>query len=298
MPIPKPRRSLGQGHVFRAAMVEGLELRLLLAAPPGDPGQTTADESTPPVFAVAADVPQQAAGEEQVDEEVSPAAILRVQSGAQTLASGQKTRTSFGSAMRGTAGPSRTFTLHNDGDAPLTLGTITIPKGFKLRGPRAANVAPGGSTTFTVTLKTAAVGKFAGNVSIAHDGGAAGPSKFVFPIGGAVTVWVPNLVGHYEGDITIKKWFVSKSFDVELDITEQQGTRIKGTAKIERAGSNIPFTGTLNSTLRFTIRWDHDNIEGQLNGAVSKNGRRIWGSAEIDVAIDLDGDFELDRVGR
>jgi hypothetical protein len=73
--------------------------------------------------------------------------------------------TSFGSAMQGGAGISRTFTVRNTGGAPLVLGAVTVPSGFTLTEGLSGSLAPGAQDTFTVRLNTATPGTFTGDVS-------------------------------------------------------------------------------------------------------------------------------------
>ena len=66
------------------------------------------------------------------------------------------------------------FMVRNDGTAPLTLGTITVPAGYSLTKALAASLAVGVSDTFRVQLNTAAAGTYAGDISFSNndaDGG-------------------------------------------------------------------------------------------------------------------------------
>jgi hypothetical protein len=292
MRVFKKQRLDERDDMDRIQLVESLECRLMLSATPCDSDDELLDSTSPDISAMTVGLTKQTA------EELPVETIIRVQNGENTIANKQKTQISFGSIPQKWAGPSQTFTIYNDGATPLTLGTITLPKGYTLDGPQTSIIDPGSSVSFTVTLKTKVVGKYNGKVSIMYNGGEAESSKFSFPIGGVVTAWVPNIVGYFKGKITIKKWFVSKSFDAEITVTEQTGTSFKGVAKIKQVGSDIPFSGTLNSKLTFELKFEQKKVKGKLNGNVAKNGNRIWGDAEIKAAISLDGDFEINRVSK
>lgn len=292
MRVSNKQRLLERGNMDRLRLVESLEFRVMLSATPCDTDGDLLDTIVPDVSVMTAGLTDQPA------EELPAEAVIRVQNGQKTITNRQSAAISFGSVPQKWAGTSQTFTIYNDGAAPLTLSSINIPKGYTLGAPLATTIEPGSSTTFTVTLKTTVVGKYLGNVSIMYNGGGAKTSKFMFPIAGVVSAWVPNIVGHFKGKITIKKWFVSKSFDAEFNVTEQTGTRFKGVAKIKQVGSDIPFSGTLSPKLTFQLKFDEKKVKGELNGNVAKNGNRIWGKAKIKAAISLDGKFEIDRVSK
>ena len=66
--------------------------------------------------------------------------------------------TDFGSVAQGGSPISRTFTVHNEGVAILTLGDVVVPPGFTLTEGLPVSLAPGESDTFTVRLDTATPG--------------------------------------------------------------------------------------------------------------------------------------------
>jgi uncharacterized delta-60 repeat protein len=92
--------------------------------------------------------------------------------------------TDFGSVPQGAAGISRTFTVRNDGDSPLTLGAVTMPAGFTLTEGLSTSLAAGASDTFTVRLDTAAVGAKTGEIFFATNDSDENP--FNFTIAGTV----------------------------------------------------------------------------------------------------------------
>ena len=90
---------------------------------------------------------------------VVPKPVLDVQFAGTSLT--RSTTVSFGTIPAGDAA-TKTFTLRNTGLLPLALGTATIDgtgaADFSLTAPTASTLAPGKSTTMTVTFSTAGTG--------------------------------------------------------------------------------------------------------------------------------------------
>ncbi len=72
--------------------------------------------------------------------------------------------TDFGLVALGPA-VSHTFAVHNNGNATLTLGALTVPTGFFLTEGLASSIAPGSSDTFTIQVDTATTGTKNGTIS-------------------------------------------------------------------------------------------------------------------------------------
>jgi hypothetical protein len=123
---------------------------------------------------------------------------------------------SLGSTFVGAA-LTRTFTVENVGTQPLTLsGPITVPAGFSLAaGFGSTTLAPGASTTFTVSLSAAAAGSYSGQVSFGTNDPNNNPFTFTvsgtvaaagiiddgdpgFSTAGSWTLWTN---GGYKGDV-------------------------------------------------------------------------------------------------
>ncbi len=92
--------------------------------------------------------------------------------------------TNFGSAIEEYPNVDQTFTIANNGNTALTVGTVKLPSGYILVSAPAASVSAGGSTTFTVGLTTKKIGAFTGNVTIPTNDPANNP--FSFKITGSV----------------------------------------------------------------------------------------------------------------
>lgn len=95
--------------------------------------------------------------------------------------------TSFGNIAQGATAAVRTFTVKNDGNSALTLGTPVLPSGFSIvsTNPLVTSLAPGVSDTFQVRLDSAVAGTKSGQISIATNDTDENP--FNFSITGAVT---------------------------------------------------------------------------------------------------------------
>jgi uncharacterized delta-60 repeat protein len=92
--------------------------------------------------------------------------------------------TDFGLVVQNEPAVSRTFTVRNDGDASLTLGTMTVSEGYTVAEGLSASLAPGESDTFTVQLETATIGIKSGEISLSNSDGDENP--FHFAITGTV----------------------------------------------------------------------------------------------------------------
>jgi len=120
------------------------------------------------------------------EQEVVPE--IQVKGNSQNISNGDTTPstadyTDFGTAFQGSAAVTRMFTVTNVGDATLTLSPPTAPNGFTAAG-LVGSLTAGSSDTFTVTLSTANIGTFVGNLSIANNDSDENP--FTFRIQGVV----------------------------------------------------------------------------------------------------------------
>jgi hypothetical protein len=107
--------------------------------------------------------------------------------GDHSIGTSATTGTNFGNITVGGTAAAHVFSIYNTGNATLTLGTINLPAGFSLIGtPPASNVAPGGSTNFTIGLGTTNAGTFNGNVSFSTNDTNNNP--FTFAIAGTVSL--------------------------------------------------------------------------------------------------------------
>jgi hypothetical protein len=92
--------------------------------------------------------------------------------------------TDFGSVTQGGAAVQHTFTVRNDGTAPLTTSNLVVPSGFSLVEGLSSPIPVGGSDTFTVQLNTATTGPHSGQISFSDNDSDENP--FSFSITGTV----------------------------------------------------------------------------------------------------------------
>jgi len=127
--------------------------------------------------------------------------------------------TDFGSVQQGQPGISHTFTVRNDGGQTLTLGSVSVPRGFTLVEDLSSSLAPGASDTFTVRLETGSVGTFSGDVSFSTNDSDENP--FNFRITGTVS-------GGSSPTATLEPWDfpVAGSYYLDLKIKYQDDVAI------------------------------------------------------------------------
>lgn len=105
-------------------------------------------------------------------------------SSGQSIVDGSTSAISFGSVQRSGKAPTRTFRVRNDGNAPLTVGSVSVPSGFSVIDPLVGPIAPGEMESFTVQLGTSDMGNHTGQISFATNDSNENP--FNFAIAGEV----------------------------------------------------------------------------------------------------------------
>jgi len=108
---------------------------------------------------------------------------IGVADGVTALSSAQAQAVGLGAAAVGATAPAKTFTVTNSGDAPLSIGGVTLPAGVKVVQALPASIPVGESANLIVALDTAAVKSVSGSIAIATN--AAG-SPFSIPVAGTV----------------------------------------------------------------------------------------------------------------
>lgn len=192
------------------------------------------DESDGPVIADAVRI-------ERVDNlSGGPAVLVKV--GSTPVAAGGAY--GFGSSASG-APVSRTFTVRNVGDAPLTLGSIDLPAGFVLAsGFDRPVVAPGSSTTFSVRTESGAAGTYSGAIAFATNDQAGS-----FSVKASATV-TPVIRYLDDGDKTFKKvgsWTVRPSGYLKDSLYKGPG--------MGAASATWGFTGLTPGRYRVSATW-------------------------------------------
>lgn len=174
-----------------------------------------------------------------------PEISVSVQGGAD-VTDGQSSPVSFGAIDQGAADVSMTFVVTNDGNAPLALGTPTVPAGYSITSSLATSLAAGASDTFTVTLSSANLGTQSGSISFATNDSNENP--FDIPITGTVVA---------PGAPPAPEIAVMAIVDqTATPITDGQSTPINfGATPIGQAGAEHAFTVTNagNAALSLTL---------------------------------------------
>ena len=112
-------------------------------------------------------------------------ADISVWDGNNELIDGQGTSIDLGTVQQGSIGPSRTFTIRNDGEEPLTLSLPFADLSHFIVGePGQTTLNTGESTTFTVTLSTDAA--WAGQETVSFDTNDSDENPFTFAVSGQV----------------------------------------------------------------------------------------------------------------
>ncbi|MDB5323016.1 MAG: choice-of-anchor domain, partial [Phycisphaerales bacterium] len=116
---------------------------------------------------------------------------ISVKLGGADIADNTTAAVDFGSVNQNAAGPTRTFTVFNDGTGPLTIGSLSVPAGFTVIDPLVGPIAAGGSESFTVRLDTGTAGVKAGDVVITSNDPDEDPFNFAIS-GTVVAVVLPS----------------------------------------------------------------------------------------------------------
>jgi uncharacterized membrane protein len=114
--------------------------------------------------------------------------------------------TAFGTIYHNADAVSRTFTIRNDGSAPLVITGIVLPTGYTLVDDPADTLAAGASDTFTVQLDSSVIGGKSGQIVITTNDWNEG--TFNFSVSGVVAMIPAEAVLLYndteiaDGDLT------------------------------------------------------------------------------------------------
>jgi hypothetical protein len=209
------------------------------------------------------------------------------------ITDGQSTAINFGVVAKGAAAPTRTFTVHNDGSATLTLGSLTVPAGYSVVKSLPTSLSPRQSSTFTIRLNTFSPGIFSGQVSLLNNDSDENP--FNFPVLGQVLAPAPEIAVSLNGatltgtsaGLKIGTAYVNQtSPQATLSIENQGGselvlgnwsvpagfklasaapTRVAPGASVNvRIGLDVASAGIKSGTLRFTTN-DGDEASFTIN---------------------------------
>jgi hypothetical protein len=231
---------------------------------------------------------------------------IDVQFGAETLPIGGSV--DFGSVLAGDAGRTRTFTVINRGNQPLTLGNISLPDGFRVKEGLNSTIRAHGRDNFTIEMITSEPGFKAGNLQFTNND--ANENPYEFTIAGEVaprrsgepdlevvlisrnmdTVWSGSTIdfgtAHQHGAVPPKTFRVLNRGDRPLNLGTLEvpaGFRVLGRLSQTIAPGRSDFftivmrTGTagfLSGTVRFTSNAvDEESFEFTVQGEVAQRGQ-------------------------
>lgn len=104
---------------------------------------------------------------------------------------GQGSAISFGSVVAGATAPTKTWTVRNDGNAPLSFSAIMAPSGYSITGTFPTTLQPGQSSSLTAQLNTTTAGTFTGAIAIVSNDSDEG--TFDIPVVGTVVPAVAEI---------------------------------------------------------------------------------------------------------
>jgi len=104
-------------------------------------------------------------------------AEISVAQGATNIADGTGSVT-IPAVNQGAAAPTRTFRVSNSGTSALTTSNLSVPTGFTVTQALIASIAPGAFDDFTVSLSTANIGTFTGEISFDNNDTDENPYNF------------------------------------------------------------------------------------------------------------------------
>lgn len=188
------------------------------------------------------------------------AAEITILNGAAEIAEGTTAAIDLGIAVQGTTGPTKTFTIVNDGEESLMVGTITLPPGFSLVEGASSEIAVRGSDTFTVRLDSFTVGPKSGIISISNNDDDENP--FQFTIQGTVVTALPEITV-FDGATLIAN---GSAVPIEFGTFVQGRTGPVRTFTVRNDGA-LPLTfGSISVPEGFVIT---DGLPGVLASGVS-----------------------------
>jgi P pilus assembly chaperone PapD len=177
-----------------------------------------------------------------------PPAEVTVELGPDNISDRQPTPIDFGSVVQGQTGPSRTFTVRNDGGQTMTLGAVTLPVSYTLTEPLSTSLAPGASDTFTVRLETTFLGTRSGDITFTNNDSNENP--FSFPVTGMVTPPPPSEVTVLLGPNNITD---GQATPIDFGSVGQGQTGPSLTFTVRNDGSQTLALGTVNLPAGYTL---------------------------------------------
>jgi len=210
----------------------------------------------------------------------------------------------FGTATVGSFGLVKTFTIRNPGTADLTGLAITRDGAnaddFTVDGPGSTTVAPGSSTTFTVTFAPGAAGPRSASLHLASNAaGAQNPfdlnltgSGWVDTSPGSVDPLNAQIVGSYVDATAVQpdgKIILAGRFTSVLGVARRNLARLNADGSLDAGfdpnANNAVYSVAMQADGRILIAGLFTTL--QPNGAASATGRNRIARLNADGSLDL-----------
>jgi len=197
---------------------------------------------------------------------------VTVKVGSTNITDGQNQKISFGTATQNQTGPTKTFTVTNDGDQTLNLSNLSVAGNFTVVEGLSSSLTAGSSDTFTVRMTTSSVASNNGTISFTTND--SDEATFNFGITGSVIA--------PDGTVDL-----SVAFTRELEAVIVPGKAQNATVVVTNNG-NATFNDTVTIKLwaSSTSTLANDAIELYSTNAllVLKDGK----SKPVRMKVDLD----------
>lgn len=193
------------------------------------------------------------------------------------VSDGQATPINLGTVAKGTARPTRTFTVRNTGTATLILGNVSVPSNFTVTKALVRSLAPGASDTFTIAMNTNSEGFFSGDVRFSTND--ASVNSFDFKVEGKVldissrygqvVNW--QTIGSQGYLMILKQVSISAGSAKRLyaDFIGNTGSRIRSDVMVGNhqfsGNQGIPMV-TVQSSGNYAIAWANSSLVPQQAG--------------------------------
>src|SRR5207237_102722 len=180
------------------------------------------------------------------------------------------------------SGPTKTFTVRNDGKSTLNLSGVFVPRGFAVVDGLRSSLGSGQSDTFSVRLITSAAGLFKGSVRVNSNDSNENP--FVIKVNGSVGR--PKAPKVARMSVLRGSSRIGNGASVNFGAVARGGSspsitftiRNDGTAKLSLGSVRVPSGFTLTKapaktlaarkSTTFTIRMD-SSVAGSKSGSVA-----------------------------
>ncbi|MFV8322475.1 choice-of-anchor D domain-containing protein [Flavobacterium sp. LS2R12] len=176
--------------------------------------------------------------------------------------------TNFGSMETSTGIITKTFTIQNTGNAPLTIGAITISGtnavDFIVATSPSASIATGGSSTFSVSFNPSTLGVKNASISIVNNDSNENPYDFSIQGTGIQTFF------DSDGDGVYDNFDIDDDNDGILDATEELNCNNANGRKVDYKFLNETF-GTGGKTSSFTAAYNATTTYCYEDGIVGTN---------------------------